>query len=176
MAAGQITMTVAAFMVWQYMNKKNLANLLRYGEVGLMVFLVWTYFLSETYMQELRNHTWERFDHFASDVVTRVELNDDYEDDMPWMISHELGSMNIDWYKGGQVSTQGMSEPNFKGLSEYTKYFSKYLGFEYKPVDKETYDKIKETKEFKEMTVYPKKNSVRIIDGVVVIKTSEDVY
>ncbi len=177
MTCGQIAMIGLVFVVIDKLPKGNLVNAARIISALGLVGISWTFFLSNTYTQVLKNHTYERFEHFAGDVINRATDLEEYDDEKEWMISYELGPMDMNWnMANGGVSTEGVSWNWFEGLARYTFFFNKYYGFDYKPVDKEKYDEIKTLDEFKEMPVYPAKGSVKIIDNTVVVKTSESVY
>lgn len=52
----------------------------------------------------------------------------------------------------------------------WTRYFYQYLGTNINFVDEETYNKILSSYEFKELESYPDKDSIKLIDNVIVIK------
>lgn len=177
MAIGHISILPLFFVIWQNLSKDILANSFRFISAGCLIYLCWTFFVSNNYTQISKEHTYERFNNFAVDVVSRATMLDDYEDDMPWMFNRELGSMAIDWRKtNGNVATLGIAHDGYFGISRYDRYFKKYLGFNMKIASEETFEKIKQTDDFRKMGVYPAKNSVKIIDNVVVVKTSEEAY
>ncbi len=55
----------------------------------------------------------------------------------------------------------------------WQKLINYYLGTRIEVVDYETHMKILNTDEYKEMNVYPKQNSLKIIDGVMVVKLDD---
>ena len=55
----------------------------------------------------------------------------------------------------------------------YEEFFKKFLGVDIKSADEHKYLEIVNTKDFQDMPVYPEAGSIKIINDVVVVKTSD---
>ena len=72
---------------------------------------------------------------------------------------------------------------NYTSVGDYEKenkgwllIHSKNLLLDYNPCSKENYNKIINSKEFKEMPVYPDKGAIKMIDDILVVKLTDKPY
>lgn len=108
-------------------------------------------------------------------MITQIKSLDDYKDDMPVALigneisdaTNTMGSM-----LGGTFGLDGKIESNISAYSK-TSIMTKYLGFAPRFCGYEEIVKLMEQEEVKEMACYPNADSIKIVDGVVVVKLSE---
>jgi len=131
---------------------------------------------------------------FTSGLVNRIFEIEGYNKTIPVaFIGRYNGELNTEYYDYfKEVSLMGASYKHDETIYPDMRYkFIKYfMGIDFKNIyfddtsddleyvnaSKKTRDKItniKETSEYKEMNVYPYKNSIRKINGIVVVKFSE---
>ena len=114
-------------------------------------------------------------------AIGRVyELDDYVMDETPILIagfpSDSVLKNNMDIY---QYAENLCDNPAFwVGMHGATKnrylYFLNYFGIDAKQFSDDEYENVVNTAEFDEMSVWPSKESVKIIDGFAVVKFSDD--
>lgn len=135
--------------------------------------LVFTLFLSDNAEFMARQDVHNNFYYNTSIVLNKALSLDGYSEDMEWMFSKVyLYNSSLNELSLGFVSQQNGSYDNFRGLEGIRIFYDRYFGKRITFVDYETYNKILETREFESMEV----GSVKIIDNIVVAKTSEYGY
>ena len=111
-------------------------------------------------------------------LITRIENCDGYYADMPIAIigkfmpfKYMLNPYNKErtWYRGGYL----ISNPS---VEEWIRpyFLAKYMDFNYETVNGEKIEELKKTPEYSELGTYPDSNSIKVIDGVMVVKLPED--
>lgn len=108
-------------------------------------------------------------------MVTQIKSLDGYTDDMPVaLIGNEIddATNNMGSMLGGTFGLDGKIETN---VSAYSKIYimTKYLGFAPNFCGYEEIVALMELEEVKEMECYPDSGSIKIVNGIVVIKLSE---
>lgn len=143
--------------------------------ISVVVFgiLIFTLLLSDNAEFMARQDVHNNFYYNTSVALNKAVLLDDYDDNMKWMFnsiysySSSLNNMSL-----GFVSSQNESYDNFRGLDGIRIFYERYFGKKIVLVDYDEYMKILSTREYESMNV----GSVKIIDNVVVVKTSENSY
>jgi len=135
--------------------------------------LIFTLFLSDNAEFMVRQDVHNNFYYNTSIALNKALLLDGYNDDMKWMFnSIYIYDSSLKELSLGFVSDQNESYDNFRGLAGIRVFYERYFGKKIDLVDYETYSSILSTNEFKNMKV----GSVKIIDNVIVVKTSNYWY
>ena len=154
----------------------NFNNLLRYVSSIVLIILAWTFTLSNIHTYVARNGQYDAFKNIAQNIYNKATALENYKPNMKFMFSNVIQTPAKEFEKtNGMITGNTLSWTGYAGVRRYTYFFNKYLGLNISSADADEYLKIVETDEFKNMEIYPENESVKIIDGVVVIKTSEKV-
>lgn len=162
-----ISMTVSLIVIY------FLSEILRNISVVVFGILIFTLLLSDNAEFMARQDVHNNFYYNTSVALNKAVLLDDYDDNMKWMFNSiysyrsSLNNMSL-----GFVSSQNESYDNFRGLDGIRIFYERYFGKKIVLVDYDEYMKILSTREYESMNV----GSVKIIDNVVVVKTSENSY
>jgi hypothetical protein len=146
--------------------------------ISLLLVMNW-YILSNTaYLNMQMRH--ERTHSLATRILDRVEQEPDYTGTTPILV---LGQINHDNYPAasrvarmferelrGMVGTRGEFLPYSPRLWEL--FITDYLGRYMPHVDGEMQGLIRDSEEFKNMGNWPAEDSVKMINGVIVVKLS----
>ena len=146
-----------------------------FRNINILVFgiLIFTFFLSDNAEFMARQDVHNNFYSNTSIALNKAILLDDYDDDMKWMFNDIYNySSSLNRMSLGFVSSQQESYNNFRGLEGIRVFYERYFGKKIVLVDYDEYNKILDTPQYKSMSV----GSVKIIDNVVVVKTSENSY
>lgn len=116
---------------------------------------------------------------YCTNLVGSIKSCEDYSDEYPvaflGMGTNEMedASMTID--SGFQVSLTALEFNMKQVIDDYTykQYLAMHCGYSPMYIGNEEKEKLKEHPEIQEMPCYPKAGSIKIIDGVVVVKLSE---
>ena len=174
---GLITFWLIIILIYNYLPKKNFSNLLKWGLVITSIILIWTFLLQNIFTYIAREQTYINYRTISSDIYSRVVELENYSVDKKWMFSDVIRFTVRDLERSnGFITHDNVTWNNYNGLLQNANYYEKYLGIKIKICSKDEYYKIIKTEEFKKMPVYPSSGSVRIIDDIIVIKTSEKTY
>ena len=172
-----ILMTVVLFIILiDRLKEGSFENLIRWASIILLVVLGWTYLISNVHTYVARSNQYNEFKTISENIYEKATALNDYKKDMPFLFSNAIVTPAEEFEKtNGMVTGNTISWLGYAGIERYTLFFEKYLGIKIKAADKDQYKAIIETDEFKEMEIYPENESVKIIDGVVVVKISNEV-
>lgn len=141
---------------------------------GYIITIQCTYLARKVTYDQTYSHT--------TRILERIELQEDYYKGMPICF---VGSINVPTtpiLKTLRVMSTGANSeiPEVDGSYQNGKttmkvFIDKYCGVEINWCTKQQYNEITNSNEFKEMSVYPKENSIKVINNVMVIKLSEKI-
>ena len=174
---GLLVTVLFVVILYHSMNFDSISNLCRYALLGGVLLVSWTYLLGNTYNYMAREQTFENFKFVASDIYTKVTSLENYSENQKWMFSDVIRFTPNDSKKAnGFISANYETWNHYKGTLQNVDFYSKYFGIKIKMCNKKTYDAIVKTEKFKNMPTYPSKDSIQIIDDVIVIKMSEKIF
>ena len=155
--------------------------LIRGANLFLILYL-WTCFLSAnaTYASLITHYNQEKT--YSQQIVYEIERQDAYYRGMPVCI---IGTINTDefgepssaypyayWSNSGNIYR---GEKSYASASKnWFVFMTDELGVNLNMVGIDTFREIYASEEFKEMKLFPKEGSVKMIDGVMVVKLSEE--
>ncbi len=143
------------------------------GLIAVAMVLMYVWFGNGCYMS-LEYTKYHDLAYFET-MVTQIKSLEGYTDDMPVTFigneikdeTHDMGSM-----LGGTFGLDGKIESNINAYSR-AHILTKFLGFAPDFCGYEQTVELMEREEVKEMSCYPDDGSMKVVDGVVVIKLSE---
>ena len=141
----------------------------------------WTYVLSDNatylYMKTCRNQTLS----IAERMLAKMDQLDGYKSDMQVLISGTVSEDNyplnspLRQMSVGQMSEWGMFWKDYYGMKScWSALFGQYFGWNVTFCSDEDYERITQSQEYQEMGIFPDSDSVKIIDGIVVFKLTDD--
>ena len=176
-APGILISALLPMIILEKTKNNNFANTSKWFIIVGCILLSWTFIVENTYTYVAREETYNNYKFITADIYNKVTSLKGYTKETKWMFSDVIRYQPKDLDKtNGFISKDNVTWNNYDGLLLNRKFFAKHYGIYINMVDKLEYDKIKNTKEFKEMSVYPEPNSIKIIQGVVVIKVSDNTY
>ncbi len=107
---------------------------------------------------------------YSVKLTARIEAHPDFDKETPIAL---IGRKKMESVVGGIHLTGVLTGEDAVNYYSYADYLHYELGSEYTYAFKKQIKKIKKTEEFSEMPCYPLKDSIRLIDGVLVVKFSE---
>lgn len=164
--------------------KSNLSNILRYIMIIASGVIIWNYtwqdnasYIAMKVMQNQAIQTSER-------IIQKIENLDEYNPEMKVVF---LGGLSNNKYVNKTNTTleakkiyertwgfiSGMPTMWWGNMESWKKVVYEYIGVNINLATDQERDKICETEEYKSMKNYPEKDSIKIINDIVVVKLSD---
>jgi hypothetical protein len=114
-------------------------------------------------------------------VFDRIETTPGYEKDMKLCLAGIIGNnnyprtINLYGYTIGELANNTVFHGTYGGqIGTWINYMRVFFGLDIQMCDPDTYYRIVTGEDYKNMEMFPAEDSIRIIDGVVVVKLSEE--
>lgn len=175
---GFITTSLLIVVIYEGLKETKFENIMRWVSAISLVVIAWTFIITNTFTYIVRQQEYDGLKVTFSDIYSRATQLDDYNENTKWMFSYYFNVTNardID-KTTGMVTRNNITWTSYTGVKRYTYFFKKFMNKDIEAEDNEKYEKIIETNEFKLMPTYPAKDSVKIIDGTLVVKVSERTF
>lgn len=174
---GLIILNILPVLIYKKLSNNSLENIIKYCFIVIISILIFTFVLQNTFTYMARQHTYRNYYTISNDIYSKVVELEDYSSDKKWMFSDVIKFRIRDTNRAnGFISNDNETWNNYNGTLQNSNYFEKYLGIKIRTCSKAEYNEIVKTKEFKEMSVYPNKGSIKIINNIIVIKISENTF
>ena len=173
-----LIVTVSEIAIDELKNLK-ISKFLSFIVIMLLMSLIWNNYCVSNVAYLRLQVTYENSFAFANRVVSRIESLDGYNEKLPVTI---VGDASNELY-GGTI-------PEFKKYNSFTgttdkllfstephvrtrKFFEHYIGIHMQKPSNEDLKRLNESQLVEKMPTYPKEGSIKIIDGIIVVKLSE---
>ena len=107
-------------------------------------------------------------------LADRIEQCEGYTPDMKLWLSDNEWPVAEDRTLGDLTGLSGMGGMKLFDWLHYRNDFMYLFGLKFEQCDQEEYRAIRETQEFQEMPNWPATGSVKVINGVMVVKTDHE--
>lgn len=148
---------------------------------GMLIIVMVTYYVADNASYAALQMTYNQNYSIALRIVDRVETLEEYNNQMPVMLAGMIDETNFERRSNIYNYTLGFGANNtvlhgsYSGqIGTWHKFLEIYLGKYFPMASDDSYHRIVNTAEFKEMTIFPQKDSVKIIDGIVVVKLKNE--
>lgn len=155
----------------------NRQRLLEWASFAALFLVVWNYILLSNIAYFNMNFRYEKTYALCIKIVDRLEQSEDYDRHRPIaFIGNYSKTYKMDAVTDLLDPMTGMKGARiFGGTSRcYLPFFQNCLGEDIEVVTPEEEETLKGTPEFQEMPRFPHDGSIRVIDGVTVIKLNDD--
>lgn len=144
---------------------------------GVLIGLVsYTFLLSNQATFMSREETFLNFYYTAGEVLSRAKMSG-LEPDIAMCMSHAVEyKSSLSDRSNNFIAMVGELTSDFRGMVNTSKFYKLYMGEEVNFCSREQYDSIIRSEEFIKMPIFPKEGSVRMIDGVIMVKNTDKVY
>lgn len=184
MACSMIYIIPIFLRILELQPKSNLSNILRYIMIIASGVIIWNYtwqdnasYIAMKVMQNQAIQTSER-------IIQKIENLDEYNPEMKVVF---LGGLSNNKYVNKTNTTleakkiyertwgfiSGMPTMWWGNMESWKKVVYEYIGVNINLATDQERDKICETEEYKSMKNYPEKDSIKIINDIVVVKLSD---
>jgi hypothetical protein len=157
--------------------RQNGGVLLHYAIIIMVSILIITFIWSDNASYMAREQVYENYYATSIRILTRVEQLEEYREDMKWMFNDIIYYRStLSEYANGFTSNENETWACYEGTGLTVEFFQMYLGKSITMVNKQEYDEIVNTEEYKNMTTFPDVDSIKIINDTIVVKLNEVVY
>ncbi len=175
MAASFLLVNIVFLKLYEYLDDNNVENTLKYFIVCITAILCFTFMFSNNASYICREETFRNYYTNSLSILTRAQSLEGYHSDMKFMfnniIKHEASLIKC---SNGFLSNSNETWESYDGILSNVNFYKRYFGMDLTMCSREEYKDIIETEEFKNMSVFPDDNSIKIINNIVVVKLSEE--
>lgn len=170
-----------AFAIFELLNKfilvKWIAILSCFG-------VMWTYYLADNTSYAALKLSYNQAYSSTMRVMDRIETTPGYTKDMPILLGGIIGNNNYPrrsslyaYTVGSVVNNTVFHGPYGSAMGTWDKFLKIFYGLEVRMCTAEEYYNIVTSEEYKEnMECFPAESSVKIMNGIVVVKLDEEPY
>ena len=166
---------IAILKLCEFMKEGKLEKIIKIGIISVTLSLIWTFIMSDEALYMARKEIENNYYTVSMQILNRVENLDGYNSNLKWMFNDSIHyKSKLAKYATGLQSDGYETWNNFLGTTMNEQFYQRYFGKRIKVCSENEYKEIIKTKEYKEMGVYPDKNSIKIINNIIVIKLSNN--
>ena len=154
----------------------SLARLLEWASFAALFLVVWNYILLSNIAYFNMNFRYEKTYALCIKIMDRIEQSEEYDRDRPIaLIGNYSKTYKLEATEALLDPMTGMKGPRvFGGTSRaYLPFFQNCLGEDITVVTPEEEEALRATPQFQEMPRFPHEGSIRVINGVTVVKLNE---
>lgn len=167
-----------AFAIFELLNKYML---IKWFAILSCFGVMWTYYLADNTSYAALKLTYNQAYSSTMRVFDRIETTPGYEKDMKLCLAGIIGNnnyprtINLYGYTIGELANNTVFHGTYGGqIGTWINYMRVFFGLDIQMCDPDTYYRIVTGEDYKDMEMFPAEDSIRIIDGVVVVKLSEE--
>lgn len=184
MACSMIYVFPIFFKILEMLPKNTISNIIQYIIIFCSIGIIWIYIWQDNASYNAIKSMQNQTEKTVTRIVTQIEQLEEYNSEMPILF---FGGLKNNDYLNRENTilevkklysrTWGFisSDPTiwWGNLDSWRKILYEYEGINVNLVSEWESTDIFETEEYKKMQYYPNKDSIKIINGVVVVKLSD---
>ena len=181
MACSMIYIFLIFFKILEMLPKTTLSKIFNYAVVICSLAIVWIYSWQDNASYLALKSMQNQAESAISRIVTQIEELDGYTPDMPVLFVGGLQSNEYLNRDNTETEAKKLYDRTWGFISDWPivwwgnqdswrKLLYEYEGVNMKLVGEEERKEILESEEYKNMNRYPEKDSIKVIDGTVIVK------
>ena len=167
-----------AFAVFESVDKLAIA---KWISILACFGIVLTYFIADHTSYQALKLTYNQAYSTTARIIDRIEMTGGNIKNQPLCIGGIVGNNNFPRTNSLYIYTVGsvVTNPTFHGsysgaLGTWKKFVQIFFGLDFAQCTDEEYQTIVTSQEYKDMKIFPDKDSVKLLNGIMVVKLSED--
>lgn len=159
---------------------KNLV-VLKWIAIFACVLIMLTYYIATNTSYAALKLTYNQAYSTTIRIMDRIENTDGYTKDAEILFGGIVGNNNFPRtsslynYTIGSIVNNVTFHGTYGGqVGTWMSFLKIFLGLDFVPCSENTYYNIVTSEQYKEMDIFPAKNSVKVMNGIVVVKLSDD--
>lgn len=177
-AVQMILMIPFAFAIFEIENK---GILIKWLAIISCICIMWTYYMADNTSYATLKLTYNQAYSTTMRIMDRIENTTNYTKDTPILFGGIVGNnnyprtSNIYSYTIGSIVNNVVFHGTYGGqLGTWQSFIRIFYGMDITFCNENVYRAIVTGEEYKKMEIFPSPNSVKVMDGIVVVKLSED--
>lgn len=154
---------------------------IKYISISLLLIMIWGYIISDQCTYLVRKTIYDQTYSYATRIIDRMESCEEYKRGMPICFA---GSVNVpstpivkrlrEMSTGANAEIPEVDGSYQNGKTTMKVFLDRYCGININWCTTDEYKKIINSDEFKELNVFPKEGSTKVINGIMVVKLSSN--
>lgn len=163
------------FGLYGYLREaKNFYICLKYSIVFLNIWLIATFINSNSASFKCREEVYSHFYATHANIINRVEALPEYNTELKWCFNDIVRYQSpLTPMSNGFIAYDNEVWNAYGGLRVTQAFYEQYYGKTIQLCSWEEYNSIVEGNEFANMATFPNDGSIKIVDGIVVIKLND---
>lgn len=160
---------------------KESFNITKWMTIAACMCVCGTYYLAANASYTALELTYNQAQVQTIKLFDRIENTPGYNKEMPFVMAGIIGNnnfprtLNLYGYTIGEIANNTVFHGTYGGqIGTWINYVRVFHGVDIEMCDEKTYYDIVTSDMFKEMNIFPAENSIKIKDGVVVVKLSNE--
>lgn len=164
------------FIISELQNKE----IIKYILIALLILLIRNYTIETSATYSSLETTYNKTYKIASNIVDKINdidynkkimITGNLDKNKYYNNTNDLELNNIYKLNYGFIANKSLFWDEYTNIKNgWTRFMYEYLGVKIDFIDINNYNKILQSKEYKEMQEYPNKESIKLIDDIIVIK------
>ena len=179
-AIQMVLMIPFAFAIFEILQK---SVVLKWLCIICCVYIIGTYYIATNASYAALKLTYNQAYSTTMRIMDRIETTEGYERDFPILFGGIVGNDNYPrtsnlygYTIGSIVNNTAFHGPYGGAMGTWINFIKIFYGLDIEICTPEVYQKIVTGEEYKKMENFPAKESIKIIDGIIVVKLSEQPY
>ncbi len=156
-------------------------NSLKWISIISLLFIIGTYYIADNTSYTALKMTYNQAYATTERLIDRIENTPDYDKSYPIIFGGIIGNnnfprtSNIYQYTIGSVVNNTVFHGTYGGqVGTWVNYLKVYFGMDVIPAEANLYYTVVTSDEYKEMEIFPAQNSIKIRDGIIIVKLSDE--
>ena len=156
-------------------------NVWKWVSIISLLFVIGTYYIADNTSYTALKMTYNQAFTATERLIDRIESNPNYDKSYPIIFGGIIGNnnyprtSNIYQYTIGQIVNNTTFHGTYGGqVGTWVNYLKIFFGMDVIPAEANLYYTIVTSDEYKEMEVFPAQNSIKIRDGIIIVKLNDD--
>lgn len=177
-AVQMILIVPFAFAIFEIVDK---GIFVKWLSIISFICIMWTYYMADNTSYAALKLTYNQAYSTTMRIMDRIENTTNYTQDTPILFGGIVGNnnyprtSNLYGYTIGSIVNNVVFHGTYGGqLGTWQSFIRIFYGMDVTFCNENVYRAIVTGEEYKKMEVFPAQNSVKVMDGIVVVKLSED--
>ena len=171
---------IIPFSLAIFENLKNKMPIVKWLAIVSCIGIIGTYYIADNTSYAALKLTYNQAYSTTMRIMDRIENTDGYNEEYPILFGGIIGNYNyprtssLYTYTVGSIVTNPTFHDSYNGcIGTWVKFIKIFYGIDVVPCPNDIYYKIVTGEEYKQMKRFPDKTSVKIINGIIVVKLTD---
>ena len=175
MSMSYVLIYIFALKIIECLNNKQESTILKNVIFITISVLIITFVFSNNASYMARKEIYNNYYSTSMRILNKIENYEGYKNNTPVLIGGIIKYKPYTALLGnGFISNDYETWTNYDGVRMINNFYFKYMGTKIRLCSKVDYTRIVESEEYKNMEKFPYDNSIKMIDGILVVKLEDN--